>query len=66
MIIQFPNGMTVKELKDLVKDLPEVDTHTGDSFEVWITNSENKSLSNVVKEFANLNQTESGSDILLS
>lgn len=63
MILNFPNGMTIKELKELVKDLPEQDEN-GDDFGVWITN--HNGLTNIVHEFANLNQKENGSDILLS
>ena len=32
---QFPNGLTVKELKTIVADWPEVD-HLGEPTEVWI------------------------------
>ena len=30
------SDMTVKELKDYVRDLPETDPETGEPFEVWI------------------------------
>jgi hypothetical protein len=30
------NGITIKQLKDYVKDLPEVDPDTGDDYKIWI------------------------------
>jgi hypothetical protein len=36
MHVQFHNGMTIRELKDLVKDLPETNPSTGENFEVWM------------------------------
>lgn len=35
---EFPNCLTVKELKDLVKDWPEVHALSGEPMEVWIDN----------------------------
>ena len=29
-------GITIKELKNWLKDLPEIDEDTGEEFEVWI------------------------------
>jgi hypothetical protein len=34
--IKYEPLMTIKDLKNLVKDLPEVDEHTGEPFEVYI------------------------------
>lgn len=31
-----PSGVTIKELKEYIKDLPEVDEDTGELYEVWI------------------------------
>lgn len=54
-------GMTIKELKDLVKDLPEVDEN-GENYEVWVENCEYRGLSNPVRTITRLNK----GDILLS
>jgi len=56
------NGLTIKQLKEYVKNLPEIDEDTGKSYEVWIdgTNCET-GLSNVCKEIWPLNKC----DILL-
>ena len=29
-------GITIRELKNWIKDLPEIDEETGEEFEVWI------------------------------
>lgn len=50
-IITKPNGLTIKELKDILKDLPENDK-TGEPYEVWMMT--NRGLSSPI----------SGSDIL--
>ena len=49
------NGITIKELKELVKDLPEQDEN-GEDFELWVTNTDGSSLSNVAKSIAQLNK----------
>jgi hypothetical protein len=49
----FPNGLTVKELKELVKDWPEVDEF-GEPCEVWVETSQG--YSNVVKSVTTLNK----------
>ena len=33
---EFPQGLTVKELKEMIKDWPEVDDLTGQPTEVWV------------------------------
>lgn len=48
------NGITVKQLKELVKDLPETN-ELGDNYEVWITNTEDNRLSSVCKYIYRLN-----------
>lgn len=40
---EFANGMTVKELKALIKDWPEVNEYTGEDCEVWVETGVNKS-----------------------
>ena len=42
MLNGYKNGMTVKELKELVKDWPEED-RMGDPTEVWVETGENLS-----------------------
>ena len=37
------NGITIKQLKEFVKNLPEVDNEIDEDFEVWIATSENGS-----------------------
>lgn len=51
----FPNGLTVKELKELIKDWPETDKD-GNASEVWIETE--FGVSNVVKEVWPLNETD--------
>lgn len=47
------NGITIKQLKKLVKDLPETND-IGEEYEVWIEDKSN--LSNVAKEIWQLNR----------
>lgn len=54
-------GITVKELKELIKDLPEVDQN-GDPYEVWIENTDDCGKSNVAQSVFKLNQ----GDIIIS
>jgi hypothetical protein len=42
-IQSFPNGVTVKELKEAIKDWPEIDHYTGDPTEVWIGTQDDRS-----------------------
>ena len=46
------NGITIRQLKEYIKDLPEVDDF-GDEYEVWIANG---NYSNVAKEIRILNK----------
>ena len=51
------NGITVKELKDFVRDLPEVDDYNGENFEVWVDGTDCKpGLTNVAKSIWKLNK----------
>lgn len=51
------NGITVKQLKDLVKDLPETDPANGEDYEVWIDGTDCKpGLSNACKSIWQLNK----------
>lgn len=49
------NGITVAELKQLVKDLPEKDDN-GEDFEVWIANTDDDFTSNPAKTIMQLNR----------
>jgi len=51
------NGITIRELKYWIKDLPEINEETGEEYEVWIdgTNCE-YGLSNVCTEIMKLNK----------
>ena len=53
------NGITVRQLKEYIKNLPEVDD-MGEDYEVWI--STGGGLSNVAKEICRLNK----GDIILN
>ncbi len=35
----FPAGLTVRELKEIVNDLPDIDDITGEENEVWLAPS---------------------------
>ena len=54
-------GITIKELKDLVKDLPETDEYGG-AYEVWVENTDDEGLSNSAKTIMRLNR----GDIIIS
>lgn len=54
-------GITIMELKELVKDLPEVDEY-GEDYEMWIENTDNNGLSNSAKTIMRLNK----GDIIVS
>lgn len=47
------NGITIKQLKELVKDLPEQDEN-GENFELWVSNA--KGLSSVATSIMRLNR----------
>lgn len=49
------NGITIKELKELVKDLPEQDEN-GEDFELWVMNTDGSSMSNVATSIKQLNR----------
>lgn len=51
----FPNGLTVRELKALIADWPEIDDE-GNEAEVWI--EDDSSLSNIVKKVWPLNDVD--------
>lgn len=52
---EFPNGLTVRELKALIADWPEVDDE-GNEAEVWI--EDECGLSNIVKQVWPLNDVD--------
>jgi hypothetical protein len=54
-IVVNKNGITIKELKELVKDLPEQDKN-GEDFELWVMNTDGSSMSNVAKSIMQLNR----------
>ena len=56
------NGITIRGLKEIVKDLPEVDENNH-LYEVWVTTGKNTTTP--VKEICKLNSREEGSDLLL-
>jgi len=48
------NGITIKELKNYVKGLPEINPVTDESYEVWIGTRDNRS--NQCKRIIKLNR----------
>jgi hypothetical protein len=49
--------ITIRELKNLIKDLPEVDAENGEEFEVWINGTSCKyGLSNPCSSVIKLNK----------
>ena len=52
--IENKNGITIKQLKELVKDLPEQDEY-GDDFELWVMNKDGNT-SNIAKSIMQLNR----------
>ena len=67
MIEQFTKGLTVRDLKRIIKDWPEEDEN-GELTEVWVGNLDG--FSNVVIELSSLNKRtgdngEEWSDLLL-
>lgn len=58
----FPDGLTVKELKALIKDWPETNAD-GEPTEVWIGDGRN--LSNLVRDVTplNLRTNDAGHDV---
>ena len=67
MIEQFTEGLTVRDLKRIIKDWPEEDEN-GELTEVWVGNLDG--FSNVVIELSSLNKRtgdngEEWSDLLL-
>jgi hypothetical protein len=59
----FEKGMTIRELKTIVKDLPEIGTD-GELLEVWIETG--RELSNIVTGIFPLDRRNDRHDILLS
>lgn len=63
-IVEFKNGMTVKELKELIKDWPET-REDGELTEVWV--GDYRGMSNIAIELCRLNLDSDGScDLLIS
>lgn len=63
-ILEFENGLTVKELKEIIKDWPEVRAD-GTPTEVWLSNA--VGVSNIAIEVSDLNlDDELVGDIILS
>jgi len=67
-ITEFPNGMTVRELKKVIEFWPEVNQYTGEECEVWIETGRN--LGSQVRKVWPLNERENdgliSADIILT
>ena len=51
------DGITIKQLKEWIKDLPEVNERNGEDYEVWVDGTNCKSgLSNAAKQITQLNE----------
>ncbi len=48
-------GITIKQLKELVKDLPETDEN-GEDFEVWLEDFHDHTLSSIATSIMQLNK----------
>ena len=59
MMIKNESGITVRQLKEFLKDWPEEDPETGEEYEVWLSGDDN--ASNVCTSVWQLNR----GDILL-
>lgn len=59
--MEYPNGMTVAELKQLINGWPEADEY-GEPCEVWVAGS--NGLSNQIKSSAPLNVRSNEDDSL--
>ena len=56
-MLRNQNGITIKQLKVLVKDLPETNPDNGEDYEVWIDGTDCESgLSNAAKSIWQLNK----------
>lgn len=55
------SGITIKELKEYIKDLPEVDGN-GEDYEVWVINTDQVDTSDIAKSIMQLNE----GDIIIS
>lgn len=53
MIRKYPNGLTISELKQIVADMPDIQTWSGDPYEVWIDTG--NGLSSVCTVVSDLN-----------
>jgi len=53
-------GITIKQLKEFVKDLPEQD-QDGNDFELWVMNTDGTNCSNVATDIWQLN----GGDLIV-
>jgi len=49
------DGITIKQLKDLVNNLPDINPTTGEEYEVWVMNTEKDGHSNPCKSIFKLN-----------
>ncbi len=58
----FPNGLTVRELKEIITDWSETDEN-GEPTEVWIETG--WCLSSIVIEVSPLNKREKSADLIL-
>lgn len=57
------NGLTIKELKEILSHLPDQDEY-GQDYEIWVGNN-GDFTSNVVKWVWSLNKSENGCDVIL-
>lgn len=66
-IQDFPNGLTVKELKGAVADWPETDYRTGEPTEVWVGTLDSKSnqATTICPLNVRVNDNKMSADLLL-
>lgn len=59
---EFKKGLTIRELKEAIKDWPEENKY-GEPYEVWIETG--YGMSSIVTRIVPLNKREDGADIIL-
>lgn len=60
--LENKNGITVRQLKELVKDLPEVNDTWNEPFELWVDIG--NGLSKPITSIWPLNKNEDGCDLI--
>lgn len=66
VMTEFANGMTVRELKEAIKNWPDVNEYTGEDCEVWIgSNNTSNQCRLIVPLNMQINDGKVSADVLL-